>query len=316
MGVVLENVIEVLKRYKKEFLNELKIQNYSENTIETYSKEIEYFIEYFRMFQDEIGLEEINRPFIQQSLIFREEQSVKDKISANTKKLYIKALYQFCIYLTDCLEGKKDFTAPFQKINVRSEIKEKKYLNEDEVERLFNYLEVLKNQRKMYPTIRNILLVKIVYFTGMRVSEVLNLTFNDIKEFEGDKDIWQIRVFGKGKKEAFCYIKKDKIGEELEQLQRFRSKFHIDTPYLFCSKKGRKLTRFEAYDVFTTTLRKAGINKQGVHIFRHTLGFNLAQKNVRIEDIQEVLRHANISTTRIYVQRKEIDKINSVKKIW
>ncbi|ADR19978.1 tyrosine-type recombinase/integrase [Calditerrivibrio nitroreducens] len=310
-----ENPIPILQKHKENFLNELKSQNYSKNTITAYSQEIDYFIEFFRGFQDDMEIIDINRPFIQQSLIFREENSKTGKIATNTKKMYLKALYQFFVYLTDAMNGIKDFTTLFSKIKIKAETRQKEYLNEVEIKRLLNYINVKKNKRMSFITCRNILLIKILLYTGMRASEVINIKLSDITTYEQDKNIIQIRIIGKGNKEGFCYIDHLKISEELEDTLLFRKRLNITSEYLFTTKTGRQMTRQEAFLATANILKKAGINKKGLHLFRHTLGFHLAQKGVRIEDIQEILRHSNINTTRIYVQRREADKINGIKKI-
>lgn len=81
-----ENPIIILEKLKEQFTNELKYQNYSENTILAYEREIDYFIEYFREFQEEMDILDINRPFIQKSINFREEQSNKEKYQQTQKK--------------------------------------------------------------------------------------------------------------------------------------------------------------------------------------------------------------------------------------
>ena len=163
--------------------------------------------------------------------------------------------------------------------------------------------------------IRNILLIKLLLFTGMRASEVINVKLSDLKTYEEDIDVYQIKIIGKGSKEAYCYVDKSKIDDVLEKLITLRKQQNIESDYLFVSKTGRQITRHEAYIAVSGILKKAGINKKGLHIFRHTLGFHLAQKGVRLEDIQEILRHSNINTTRIYVQRRELDKVKGIKKI-
>lgn len=149
----------------------------------------------------------------------------------------------------------------------------------------------------------------------MRASELINIKLSDLKDFEEDKSVFQIKTFGKGKKEAFCYIDKSKIEDTLERLLKLRKQLNITSEYIFVSKNNRIVSRTELYLVTAQFLKNAGISKRGVHIFRHTLGFHLAQKGVRIEDIQEILRHSNLNTTKIYVQRREQDKVNGIKKI-
>lgn len=310
-----KNSLKQILDLKNDFLNELKSLNYSENTILAYSKEIDYFIEYFRGYYEEMDLIDINRPFIQSSLTFREKMSKYGKISPNTKKMYLKALYQFFVYITDALNGIKDFTSLFNKIKIQTEKNEKNYLNAEEIKRLLNYINILQKKEHSYIICRNVLFLKLLLYTGMRASEIVNLKLSDITTYEDDISMYQIRVFGKGKKEAYCYVDKIKIQDEIEEIISLRKKLGIASEYIFVSKKGRQITRYEYYTIVSKILKKAGINKKGLHIFRHTLGFQLAQKGVRIEDIQEILRHSNINTTRIYVQRKENDKVSALKKI-
>lgn len=304
--------IKFLEKATKDFIFYLRHSNYSSNTIKTYYREIEFFLEYFRQYSEEMDIFDINRPFIVGSLEFREKASNSTTVSFNTKKIYIAALYQFFVYLTDLVNGRKDFTYLFRNIKIQIEKKQKQYLTQEEVNRLLNYIKPFGNT---FLQIRNKLMIKFLLFAGLRVSELLGLKISDITTAEEDKNVFKIRVFGKGRKEAFCYIDRSKIEDDLEEFLRIRRRFKINSDYLFISKTNRVLRRDEVYKICTNALKKAGIDKKGVHIFRHTLGFILAQKGVRIEDIQDILRHSNINTTRIYVQRTEKDIINTVKKL-
>ena len=304
----LENLglVNQLIEIKSGLLDELRALGYSNNTIELYSKEIDYFIDFCTQYDGEITYREIVRPIIIESLQYREKMSPKGKISSNTKEIYIDALKRLFRYIQEEIDGYRDYLAMFDKIKVRKEKKEKPYLNDEEIERFLDVIE--RNKRyNTFTKIRNTLLAKLLLYGGLRISEALKLTFDDFTDANGG-ETYKIRVLGKGNKQASVYIRKDLISDELESLREFNR-----SNRLFVTSKGRNMTRMEATAAINRFYERAGIKKKGLHILRHTLAMKLLREGVDIVHIQKILRHSNISTTTIYAHSTEEDMIKIAK---
>lgn len=170
------------------------------------------------------------------------------------------------------------------------------FLTEDEVERLNQSL----NDKKDFYSLRMKVMVKLMYSSGLRVSEVVSLPIDAI-----NYDMHQVLIFGKGSKERIVPITKIAVENILEYLE-YRADFlgKRKSKWLFPSLKATDghITR----DGFFKNLKKmavlAGIDPQRVHphILRHTFATRLINKKADLRSIQKMLGHENIGTTEIY----------------
>lgn len=144
---------------------------------------------------------------------------------------------------------------------------------------------------------RNRLLIKMIIYTGIRVSEALGLKTKDIT---AQKEYLTIRVRGKGNKYRVVMMKRSLIEDELQT--------HIKTStpnkygLLFCNRKGEKMTQAYVSRVVEQILILSGIRKEknGSHMLRHTFATLLYRKKKDIVLVQEALGHASLNTSRIY----------------
>ncbi len=143
---------------------------------------------------------------------------------------------------------------------------------------------------------KNRLLIKIIIYSGMRVSEALGLRLKDIVQ-DGDYFIFQIR--GKGNKPRIAMIKKEHIEDDFNEWLSLR---HHDNALLFHSRTCKPLTQAYVSYIMEKMLMSAGIRKEknGAHMLRHTFATLLYQKNHDLILVQEALGHADLNTSRIY----------------
>ncbi|MDD2383832.1 MAG: tyrosine-type recombinase/integrase [Sulfurospirillaceae bacterium] len=143
---------------------------------------------------------------------------------------------------------------------------------------------------------KNRLLIKIIIYTGMRVSEALSLRLKDIVH-EGEYVIFQIR--GKGNKPRIAMIKKEQIEHDFNEWLAIRKQ---ESALLFHSRSCKPLTQAYVSYVMEKILMAAGIRKEknGAHMLRHTFATLLYQKNHDLILVQEALGHADLNTSRIY----------------
>jgi integrase/recombinase XerD len=177
---------------------------------------------------------------------------------------------------------KKDFVLP-------------KVLSEDEVTRMLENIPTLQIQ-----DVRDRALLEILYGCGLRVSEVCALSMEDIVS-EGEL----LRVKGKGSKERLVPICST-AGRELEKyMTLFRPSFlkaSSSETHIFLTRLGRPFTRQGVFKVVRERAILAGISPSRIspHVLRHSYASHLLQRGADIRAIQELLGHADISTTQIY----------------
>jgi integrase/recombinase XerD len=146
---------------------------------------------------------------------------------------------------------------------------------------------------------RDLALLEILYSTGLRVSEACNLNLTGLL-----LDSEMIRLFGKGSKERLVPMGKS-------AMQRLDDYLHFDRPELarkretkgivFLSQNGRPLTRMTVYNILKKWSLAAGITKKiSPHTLRHSFATHLLEGGADLRAVQEMLGHADISSTQIY----------------
>ena len=279
------------------YIDEKKALNCSINTITTYSYVLNSFYEYIIELYSLIGLEDINRELI---LSFLNKDGIS---SINTKVLRLAVLKSFFIYV-DEKEGLNGmFELRFKKLTIKKEDKEVEALSESEVQRL---LALFKKSSKSFNKNRDALLIKLILFTGVRASECLNVKLQDMSLLE-EEGVYKIKVLGKGNKERYVYIAVEKIERELDHLKNYI----VD--YIAITNQSKAMSRVGLYGVISNKMKKALINKKGIHILRHTFARNMVAKNINLATISELLGHADITlTARTYAKSDEGSKIRAV----
>lgn len=144
---------------------------------------------------------------------------------------------------------------------------------------------------------RNKAMLELLYGTGLRISELL-----DLKTFDIDFENCVVRCIGKGSKERIV-----PIGEYvIDYLNKYLGKRPLlikkkNTDYLFLNNLGTRLSRFSFFKIIKKLLKEKNINKDvSPHTLRHSFATHMLEYGADLRSIQELLGHSDISTTRIY----------------
>lgn len=148
--------------------------------------------------------------------------------------------------------------------------------------------------------LRNRALLELLYGTGARISEIVNLTVEDI-----DVDSAALRLFGKGRKERIVPLGSYAI-EALEAYAvRGRPALAakgVGASAFFLNKRGRPLSRQSAWEEIQRIAEYAHIAHVSPHTFRHSFATHLLQGGADIRIVQELLGHSSVTTTQIYIK--------------
>ncbi len=270
------NKIEFLKKLEIE----LKIAKNSVYTLKNYLKLNDLFLEYIQKDPEKIT-----------------EDDVKEYIAENLSERSAISTIMFLAALKYSYSGilKWDPTA-----NIKRPKREKKLptvLTKKEVLALFEAVNTKKSR----------LMISLMYSIGIRVSE---LTFLKIEDLEFENKIGHIRQ-GKGKKDRIFNIPEflaSRIKKHSEK-QKFLKQI-----YLFPGRNGKKMSSRNIQKIVKKAGEKAQINKEvHCHTLRHSFATHLLENDIDIRKIQELLGHADLSTTQIYthLSTKELKKIKS-----
>lgn len=259
----------------------------SVNTRQAYERDLRLFCKTLG-FKNSDALINVNREQITGYMTQLKEKGLAAATIAR-KLAAIKAFYRFMT-----AEGYMDAN-PAEVVEAGTKgIKLPRVLSEDEVVRLLNQPDITTAEG-----FRDRTMLEVLYATGMRVSELINLTLERV-----DLNMKYIIAFGKGSKERIVPLG-SVAAEFLQQyLEKVRPKLtHEDrnTNIVFLAFGGHELTRQRFWQIIRAYGRKANINKALTpHILRHSFATHLLDNGADLRSVQELLGHSDISTTQIY----------------
>lgn len=261
------------------FLFFLKVElNYSELTIKSYQLDLTDFFGYIE--SKKINYLTITNHDVRGYLKYLDSCNLKN----STISRRISTLRTFYNYLVD--ENIVENNVFHNVKNPKLEKKLPNYLNYNEMEELLESIDISTTEG-----LKKRLLIEMFYSTGCRVSEMINVKISDI-----DFTNKTIRIMGKGSKERIVYF-----GDYASKyLDNYLSKVKCDK-YLFTNKKGEKLTTNEVEQIVKDIMKHISIKTHVTpHTLRHTFATHLLNNGADIRTVQELLGHANLSTTGIY----------------
>ncbi|HED5351519.1 integrase [Campylobacter jejuni] len=270
-----------------------KARNAGLSGVNTYFNPLKKVFEYLNFYKL-YSLKQIDEELIVEVLA-----SITGALSDASKKNYRIAVINFFDFLDK--QNEEDEKAHIFDINLKSwagiagskGVKLPEFMSEEELKK---FLDAIENADFKNNAIRNKLIIKIIIFTGIRVSEAINIKMGDISE---ENDLYIIRIRAKGNKYRVVMIKKELIYDLLKNVSiNYMSKDAL----LFVNKKGTPLTQSYVSRIVEQLLFRAGIRKQknGAHMLRHTFATLLYKKQKDLVLVQEALGHASLNTSRIY----------------
>lgn len=274
-GDKVQNEIQDFKTY-------LQIdKKYSSNTIASYENDLKKLAHY------------TNKPIAKvskQDMLHVLKKLQKENLSNASINHFItsvRSFYKFLIINNIVKDNIMDFIA-----NPKKEKYLPKVLSEKEINQL---LDIPLNDAFDY---RNKAILELMYATGLRVSELINLKINDV-----DLKMAIVRTIGKGSKERIIPLGDYALYYLKIYLENYRPLLlkRTLTDYLFLNNHGQELSRQGLFKIIQAQAKKQGIKKEiSPHTLRHSFATHLLNGGADLRSIQELLGHSDISTTQIY----------------
>ncbi|WP_416687756.1 site-specific tyrosine recombinase XerD [Candidatus Pseudothioglobus sp. Uisw_041] len=255
----------------------------SKNTLSAYRSDLKIFSKWL----NNISLIDVDKKQIQDYFSYRKDSN----ISASTQSRMLTCLHSFYQFLSDKKNLKIDPTEQldYPKLEKKLPI----FLNVQEVEHLLE----APNSKSLFGQ-RDRAMLELLYSCGLRVSELINLSYHNINL----KDEF-IRIHGKGNKErllpmgeiAIDYLTKYELNSRPALLKNGQSDSY------FLSNRGRAMSRQNFFYIIKDYASKAGIDKPlSPHSLRHAFATHLVQKGADLRSVQLMLGHSDISSTQLY----------------
>lgn len=279
-----------MNEFLNEYLSVLKLEkNLSDNSLESYKSDITKFFQFIDTLNIK-DLSEISPSNLRDFFEFQAELG----LSSSTAFRYLSSLKGFFKY---CFKHEYIETNPTEKLSsVKVNRKLPVVLNLKEIDSIFE-----KPQVDSTLGLRDRAMLELLYSSGLRVSELINLKLSDLIINEE-----LIRVFGKGSKErivpvgdsALSFLKDYLIKSRPILEKKAKSHNHV-----FLNVRGTKISRMGIWKMVKQYTNEAGVQKEvHPHTFRHSFATHLVEGGADLRAVQEMLGHADISTTQIYTQ--------------
>jgi len=264
-------------KYLNEFIQYLEVErNYSNNTIKSYKNDLKEFFDYTEKDLTDVKNRDI-RIFIEYLYdIDRKRTTINRKISV--LRTYFKFLRR---------EELLDENPMEEILSAKNNKKLPDFLTINEINDLINSIG-----EENLLDLRNKTILELLYATGLRVEELVNLKKNDINF--GNK---YLKVTGKGNKERSVPI----TDIALKKVNRYLKRRKYENEIIFLSKNGNPLSQRDIRRIFKKLIKKMAIDKNITpHTIRHSFATHLLERGADLRLVQELLGHSSISTTQIY----------------
>jgi integrase/recombinase XerD len=222
-------------------------------------------------------------------LLLRQRQYATTSIARK-----VAALKSFFHYLQAAHHVETDPTEEMQAPRVEKDLPHA--LSPEEVERLFAVVQATSGVSQ-----RDLAMLHTIYSTGMRVTELVSLNINHVDLTRG-----HVRCSGHNRKERILPLSlaaQHALGSYMDGYRQFLLR-HTDEPALFLNHHGQRLTRQGFWLIIKSYAREAGIEHITPHTLRHSFALDMLGRGMELRSVQELLGHANISTTHVYKQMR------------
>lgn len=279
----MSNMNERLKNYREHLAQE---RGFSHNTVEAYLTDVIKFLQWLSA--ESVRYDEVDLSIARTYLFYLN----KVGLSKSSISRHISSLRHYYEFL---LENKRIDGNPFK--NLRMPKKDKylpKVINETDMTHFFEILYTSDEPLHQ----RDQVLFELLYGSGLRVSEVVQLNLSDVahKEF--------IRVLGKGNKERIVPLSKKSIEILEKYLNEGRTKIQkTESNALLLNYRGERLTRRGVIYIIDQYIEKGALMYHiSPHSFRHSFATHLLDHGADLKLIQELLGHSSLATTQVYTK--------------
>jgi integrase/recombinase XerC len=284
--------------HKEAFTNYLRFEKrLSPHTVLAYSNDLDQFFIYLKAVYSLDDIKEVNHSIIRSWIV----ELMNNKISARSVNRKISTLKSFYKFL---LREKVLDINPMHKIQSPKNPKRLPvFVEESKMNALIEDVTFSDD----FEGKRNLLIIELLYSTGMRRIELVNL-----KETDFNFPNSTVKVLGKRNKERLIPLTPEMKLLIKEYIEQRNKSVQAKNDYLFLTEKGNQIYPGAVYRIVKSSLEKVTtLAKKSPHVLRHTFATHLLNNGANLNAIKELLGHANLAATQIYTHNT-IEKLKSV----
>jgi len=260
----------------------------SDNTLASYRRDLETYVNFLQEVEAMSDFRKVERTIILRHL---EQLRMQGKTSRTVAR-HISSIRSFHQFLLREKRAETDPTVHLEMPTIEQKLPN--ILSIEEIEAL-----LMAPNRSKPQGVRDVAMLELLYGSGMRISELIALDLSDIHLTMGF-----VRVFGKGGKERIIPLGKSALSALNHYLNSARGQLqgkYPKTDAFFINQRGKRLTRQGCWKLMKEHALKAGIQHELTpHTLRHSFATHLVENGADLRAVQEMLGHADISTTQIY----------------
>jgi len=279
---------------KDKFIKYLKFEKrLSENTVISYETDLNQFLSFYKEYSTSQKIEKVDKRTIRSWIVKLSLSNLSAK-SINRKIASLKSFFKFLV--------KRDLIKKNPSSHVTSLKTDQKipaFIKEKDINFLFKNIDVKED----FTGQRDLLILELLYGTGIRISELINIKISDINFAKKE-----IKVVGKRNKERIIPMHNNAIYQTKKYL-RLAEKEGYENQYLLITKKGEKI-----YPMLINRIVKKHLStlinskKYNPHLLRHTFATHILNKGGDLNSIKDLLGHSSLAATQVYTH-------NSIEKL-
>ena len=288
----------IANNYITPFLEYLLLEKgYSRNTITAYKTDLLAFKDFCEVVYNQDSLVNINYVQVRSWVVSLIDADISNN-TVNRKVSSLKSFYKF-LQKTGLIE-----INPLAKHRA---LKVPKKVQVPFTSKEINQVILNINKNKDFDSIRNKLLVELLYSTGIRRAELIN-----IKERDVNKANCTIKVLGKRNKERFVPILASVL-DTLDEYLILRNKNQFDSEFLLITSKGNKIYETLVYRIINSYFSQVSSKvKKSPHILRHSFATHLLNEGADLNSVKELLGHSSLASTQVYTH----NSLDAIKKVY
>ncbi|MDD4001214.1 MAG: tyrosine-type recombinase/integrase [Bacteroidales bacterium] len=274
----------------------IKEKHYSQHTVTAYTIDLKQFDDFIQRVFEKSEAKDVNAYMIRDWIIYLHENNIANR-SINRKIVSLRSYFHFLI------KNEEVSVNPLSKIlSLKNSKRNPVYVMEEDMNRIINM-----DFEDSFNGIRDKLIIELLYATGMRKSELLNLEEKDFDLTKGE-----IRVFGKRRKERIIPIH-NKLIDIIRQYTLKKNTLFLEDKIFFINEDKSPISISQLDTIVKKYLSMAQVERKSAHVLRHTFATHLLNEGADILDVKELLGHQSLEATQIYTHNT-IERLKNVYK--